>query len=56
MKNGIKSLAVWLIIGVILAVGISAIYDNNDKKWKIEKIYSSKEFYDNYREIINVEQ
>jgi hypothetical protein len=30
--------------------------DNNDKKWKIEKIYSSKEFYDNYREIINVEQ
>ena len=30
--------------------------DNNDKKWKIEKIYSSKEFYDNYKEITNVEQ
>jgi hypothetical protein len=30
--------------------------DNNDKKWKIEKIYSSKEFYDNYKEITNAEQ
>ena len=30
--------------------------NNNVKKWKIEKIYSSKEFYDNYKEIINVEQ
>ena len=29
---------------------------NNDKKWKIEKIYSSKEFYENYKEIINVEE
>ena len=33
MKNGIKSLAVWLIIGVILAVGINAIYDNTDRKF-----------------------
>ena len=30
--------------------------DNNDKKWKIEKIYSSKKFYDNYKEITNAEQ
>ena len=38
MKNGIKSLAVWLIIGVILAVGISAIYDNNDKKFSYTEL------------------
>ena len=25
-------------------------------KWKIEKIYSSKEFYDNYKEIINLKE
>ena len=30
--------------------------ENNNKKWKIENIYSSKEFYDNYQEIINDEQ
>ena len=33
MKNGIKSLAVWLIIGVILVVVINAIYDNADRKF-----------------------
>jgi len=42
LKNGIKSLAVWLIIGVILVVGINAIYDNNDRKFSytqlIEKV------------------
>ena len=30
--------------------------ESNDYKWKIEKIYSSKEFYDNYKEIINFEK
>ena len=38
MKNGIKSLAVWLIIGVILAVGINAIYDNNDRKFSYTQL------------------
>ena len=46
MKNGIKSLAVWLIIGVILAVGINAIYDNNDRKFSytelMEKVQSNQ--------------
>ena len=30
--------------------------ENNDYKWKIEKIYNSKEFYENYKMIINFEQ
>ena len=38
MKNGIKSLAVWLIIGVILIVGINAIYDNNDRKFSYSQL------------------
>ena len=38
MKNGIKSLAVWLIIGVILFVGISAIFDNNDRKFSYSQL------------------
>ncbi|MBR2704008.1 MAG: ATP-dependent zinc metalloprotease FtsH [Clostridia bacterium] len=38
LKNGIKSLAVWLIIGVILAVGINAIYDNNDRKFSYTQL------------------
>ncbi|MBQ3408449.1 MAG: ATP-dependent zinc metalloprotease FtsH [Clostridia bacterium] len=46
LKNGIKSLAVWLIIGVILAVGINAIYDNNDRKFSytelMEKVQSNQ--------------
>ena len=33
MRNGIKTLAVWLIIGVIMVVGITAIYDNSDRKF-----------------------
>ena len=33
MKSRIKTLAVWLIIGVIMIVGITAIYDNSDKKF-----------------------
>ncbi len=38
MKNGIKSLAVWLIIGVILVVGINAIYDNSDRKFSYSEL------------------
>ena len=30
--------------------------NNNDKRWKIENIYSSKEFYENYKNIIKVEE
>lgn len=33
LKNGIKTLAIWLIIGVILIVGVTAIYDNSDRKF-----------------------
>ena len=32
VKNGIKSLAVWLIIGVILIVVISSIMENSNSK------------------------
>ena len=32
MKNGFKTLAIWIIIAVIMFVGISAIYDNADRK------------------------
>ncbi len=32
MKNGIKTLAIWIIIGVIVFVGITAIYDNADRR------------------------
>ena len=43
MKNGIKSLAVWLIIGVILTVGIIAIYDNNDRKFSYSQLMDKVE-------------
>ena len=32
MKSGIKSLAIWLIIGVILIVAITSIIDNSNSK------------------------
>ena len=32
MKSGIKSLAIWLIIGVILIVVITSIIDNSNTK------------------------
>ena len=32
MKNGIKTLAIWLIIGVIMVVAVTAIYDNSDRR------------------------
>ena len=46
MKNGIKSLATWLIIGIILIVIISSIMENSNSKLKyselIEKIETDK--------------
>ena len=48
MKNGIKSLAIWLIIGVILIVVISSIMDNTNSKMTyselIENIENSNDF------------
>lgn len=32
MKNGFKTLAIWIIIAVVMFIGITAIYDNADKK------------------------
>ena len=40
LKNGIKTLAVWLIIGVILIVGVTAIYDNSDRKFTYSELIS----------------
>ena len=40
LKNGIKTLAVWLIIGVILIVGVTAIYDNSDRKSTYSELVS----------------
>ena len=34
MKNGIKTLAMWLIIGIIFIVVLSSIVENNDSKLK----------------------
>ena len=40
LKHGIKTLAVWLIIGVILIVGVTAIYDNSDRKFTYSELVS----------------
>ena len=40
LRNGIKTLAVWLIIGVILIVGVTAIYDNSDRKFTYSELVS----------------
>ena len=40
MKNSIKTLAVWLIIGIIMIVGITAIYDNADRKFTYSELVS----------------
>ena len=34
MKNGIKTLAMWLIIGIIFIVVLSSIVENSDSKLK----------------------
>ena len=43
MKKGIKTLAVWLIIGIILVVSISAIYDNMNTKLAYSELVSKIE-------------
>ncbi len=41
MKSGIKSLATWLIIGIILIVLISSIMDNSNSKMTYSELISS---------------
>ena len=43
MKNGIKTLAMWLIIGVIVIVLLTAIMDNSDKKMSYSDLISNME-------------
>ncbi len=43
MKNGIKTLAMWLIIGVIFVVLVSAILDNSETKMTYSELVSAME-------------
>ena len=43
MKNGIKSLAIWLIIGVILIVVISSIMENSNSKMTYSELIENIE-------------
>ena len=43
MKNGIKSIATWLIIGIILIVVISSIIDNTNTKMKYSELIENIE-------------
>jgi len=43
VKNGIKSLAIWLIIGVILIVVISSIMENNNNKMTYSELIENIE-------------
>ncbi len=43
MKNGIKTLAMWLIIGIILVVLISSIVENRDNKLAYSELISKIE-------------
>ena len=43
MKNGIKTLAIWLIIAVVVFVGITAIYDNADKRFTYSELVTKIE-------------
>ena len=43
MKSGIKSLAIWLIIGVILIVAITSIIDNSNSKMTYSELITSIE-------------
>ena len=38
MKNGIKTLAMWLIIGVIFIVVLSSIMENSETKLKYSEL------------------
>ena len=41
MKNGIKTLAMWLIIGVIFIVVLSSIIENSDSKLKYSELIAN---------------
>ena len=41
MKNGIKTLAMWLIIGVIFIVVLSSIVENSDAKLKYSELITN---------------
>ena len=41
MKNGIKTLAMWLIIGVIFIVVLSSIIENSDAKLKYSELITN---------------
>ena len=41
MKNGIKTLAMWLIIGVIFIVVLSSIVENSDSKLKYSELLTN---------------
>ncbi len=43
MKNGIKTLAMWLIIGIIFIVLVSAILDNSETKMDYSELISAME-------------
>ena len=43
MKNGIKSLAIWLIIGIILVVVISSILENSNSKMTYSELIENIE-------------
>ena len=43
MKNGIKTLAMWLIIGVIFIVLVSAVLDNSESKMTYSELISAME-------------
>ena len=43
MKNGIKTLAMWLIIGIIFIVLVSAILDNSETKMNYSELISAME-------------
>mgnify|MGYP000125137843 CR=1 FL=1 len=38
MKNGIKTLATWLIIGIIVFAVLASIIENNDSKLKYSEL------------------
>ena len=41
LKNGIKTLAMWLVIGVIFIVVLSAIVENSDSKLKYSELITN---------------
>ena len=41
MKNGIKTLAMWLIIGIIFIVVLSSIVENSDAKLKYSELITN---------------